>query len=315
MATLRFVCCVILICACGCRSVLVSVLDTAPNECCAYRYGFSLFEGHVWPGDLTQEFCVCVAPDVRIWVGVIEPCACLEPTATVVVLHGVLSACSRSPGNAMLKMAQFMAANGYRAVLVDFRGHGRSTGSFTTAGLFEACDTAKVLDELERRGLLTEQVGVVGHSQGAGAALLLAAFDARIDAIVAVATPLRARCSVPHFAYTVVPFTRCFFSDADFQFALDRLGERHGFNADDNDTSAAISKLTIPVFLINGQDDAVAPPELGLIVQRASGGKAPLHIVPGLSPIPTALGHSRLLRDDSGIVKGLAFGWFSEYLH
>ena len=52
---------------------------------------------------------------------------------------------------------------GYRAVLVDLRGHGRSTGKYLTYGVQEAQDISQVIDALEQQQLIAGEIGVLGH--------------------------------------------------------------------------------------------------------------------------------------------------------
>lgn len=72
---------------------------------------------------------------------------------------------------------------GFNVLLFDFRAHGRSQGSLVTLGALEQADLFGALDYLEReRGV--GQAGVLGFSMGAGVALLVAAQDARVAALV-----------------------------------------------------------------------------------------------------------------------------------
>src|SRR5262249_9230684 len=86
--------------------------------------------------------------------------------ATVLVLHGI-----RDRKESMLGWGRGLAEIGYRAVLVDGRGHGRSSGDFLTYGVVEARDLSRVLDALEARGLVAGRVGAMGVSYGAATAV------------------------------------------------------------------------------------------------------------------------------------------------
>ncbi len=98
-----------------------------------------------------QQFWVKVGPpEASLSVSVVEPRGkSPSPRGTILVLHGVLARSAT-----MLPAARALADAGYRAVLVDLRGHGRSTGKYMTFGLQEAKDLSQVIDALERRGLL-----------------------------------------------------------------------------------------------------------------------------------------------------------------
>lgn len=72
---------------------------------------------------------------------------------------------------------------GFNVLMFDFRGHGRSQGEIVTMGAFEQADLFGALDYVsQERGI--ERVGVLGLSMGAGVALMVAAQDARIAALV-----------------------------------------------------------------------------------------------------------------------------------
>ena len=96
-----------------------------------------------------QQFWVKVGPpEASLSVSVVESRAKLpSPRGTILVLHGVLD---RSA--VMLPAARALADAGYRAVLVDLRGRGRSTGKYMTFGIQEAKDLSQVIDALRAKG-------------------------------------------------------------------------------------------------------------------------------------------------------------------
>jgi predicted alpha/beta-fold hydrolase len=67
----------------------------------------------------------------------------MPPKGTLVLLHGIMM--SRE---SMHMWAVYFAQKGYRIVLVDLRGHGRSTGRWIGYGAWEVADLIKVVDEL-----------------------------------------------------------------------------------------------------------------------------------------------------------------------
>jgi pimeloyl-ACP methyl ester carboxylesterase len=72
-------------------------------------------------------------------------------------------------------------------VLVDLRGHGKSTGKRIYFGTREVEDLKALLDQLEREGKASDPISVVGHSFGAVLALRWKAEDERIGRVVAMA--------------------------------------------------------------------------------------------------------------------------------
>ncbi|SRR5581483_2317409 len=104
------------------------------------------------------------------------------PRGTVVLLHGY--------GVAQFAMAPWalrLAQDGWRCVLVDLRGHGKSTGRRIYFGVQEARDLSQLLDELARNGKLCGPVMAMGESYGAALALRWEAADPRVQAAVAIA--------------------------------------------------------------------------------------------------------------------------------
>ncbi len=96
---------------------------------------------------------------LRGWLADVE-----NARGTVVIGHGY-----RDDRRQMLALAPALAAIGLRAVLIDFRAHGRSGGSRITIGHEEARDVRAALEWAEQLG---GPVSYVGFSMGAAAYLL-----------------------------------------------------------------------------------------------------------------------------------------------
>ena len=71
----------------------------------------------------------------------------------------------------MAPWAVRLAEDGWRCVLVDLRGHGKTNGRRIYFGVQEARDLGQLLDRLARDGELAGPVAVVGESYGAALAL------------------------------------------------------------------------------------------------------------------------------------------------
>ena len=167
----------------GAREALASAVALAPNS----------DRARAMPGSLEMpvELAKLGAFTVETRVG--PPAATLvswivEPRApqfkgTVILLHGV-----RMDKRSLSPMAVALASDGYRAVLVDLRGHGESSGRYLTYGSVEVQDISSVLDALRDRGLTLGRTGVYGFSYGGAVALELSARDPRITAVVAVSS-------------------------------------------------------------------------------------------------------------------------------
>jgi pimeloyl-ACP methyl ester carboxylesterase len=117
-----------------------------------------------------------------------------SPTAraSVIVLHG-------HGGNkhACLPLARMLYPD-YNVLIPDLRGHGESDGLRTTIGYEERLDVQGAVDLLEARGL--GPVGIFGMSMGGATAILAAAEDPRIAAVVADSPFARLRWAVSQSA-------------------------------------------------------------------------------------------------------------------
>jgi alpha-beta hydrolase superfamily lysophospholipase len=102
----------------------------------------------------------------------------------VVLVHGWESARDRT-----LPHAQVLHAAGFHVLTFDVRGHGANGREELplTAGEFGSDTVAAVRTALVRPDVTT--VGVLGHSMGAAGALIAAAAEPRIAALVSVSSP------------------------------------------------------------------------------------------------------------------------------
>jgi pimeloyl-ACP methyl ester carboxylesterase len=244
--------------------------------------------------------------DVRIDVGppraslaldVIEPEHAL-PRGTIFVLHGI-----RDSKASMVGVGESFADAGYRAVLVDQRGQGQSTGDWLTFGDQEGRDLVQVGDALAADGMLAQPVGVYGPSYGGASALQFARRDPRVRAVVTVATFTRMRDVVPLYGERVVP--SWFITRSDMNRAIDRVGELAHFDPDGSDSVVAIAATQAHVLLVHGRADANIPWQHAQILHAAAPDHSRLWLVDGRN-------HSTIMGDASVIRESVA--WFARWL-
>jgi len=111
---------------------------------------------------------------IRAWLALARPGA-----PAVVLVHGFKT--SRAE---MVPWARFLHDAGYNALLFDLRGSGDSGGGTIGLGATEARDIVEAV-QTAGEAFHTDKVAVLGISLGAGAAILAAADDPRIAAVVA----------------------------------------------------------------------------------------------------------------------------------
>lgn len=104
-----------------------------------------------------------------------------NPRGTVVLVHGYGVA-----GFAMLPWAFLLGQEGWRCVVVDLRGHGKSTGDRVHFGNAETRDLSLILDRLQEQGRLAEPVAAVGDSLGAVIVLRWKMEEERVTRVVSM---------------------------------------------------------------------------------------------------------------------------------
>jgi alpha-beta hydrolase superfamily lysophospholipase len=170
----------------------------------------------------------------------------------VALVHGWESARDRTLPN-----AQFLHAAGFHCLTIDVRGHGlnRAEELPVSAGEF-GTDALAAFEALIARPEVT--IGAIsGHSMGAIGAILAAAADARVAAVVA-------RLPIPDpIAYPLAWFTTRVY-----------LRPR-GHVVGDISATAAIRRYAGPVLLAHGSDDAVVPVDhMGRLARAARDARA-----------------------------------------
>jgi pimeloyl-ACP methyl ester carboxylesterase len=242
-------------------------------------------------------------PPAKLLVSAVDPKpADRPPVGTILLLHG---AYERSENK--LNAANAFAEAGYRAVLVDMRGHGRSTGERITYGVQESSDLVQVVDALEQRGLRAGRLGVYGFSFGAATAIELAGRDPRVHAVVAVAPYSSLRDAASHLLQTKIPGASLFASERWIECTMEEAGRHGGFDPRAATPIAAIRRTEAMVLLIHGGSDRFVPPDHSVLLNRAAPDHSRVSIIEGAD-------HNDLARDRKGTAASLAIGWFNRWM-
>lgn len=188
----------------------------------------------------------------------------------VVVMHGWASA-----GEDLLPAAPAVIGAGLSMLFVDARGHGRSDAAeFMSMPRFAEDLQAAVTWLRERPDVDAARIALVGHSVGAGAALLVASRDPRIAAVVSIA-------SMAHPRETIGRSFRRYHAPQTLVRAVVRSIERAiGHRFDDFAPLHTIARIDAPVLVLHGLDDHTVPADDAKRLAE-SGPLATLRLVPG----------------------------------
>ncbi|MBI2762655.1 MAG: alpha/beta fold hydrolase [Chloroflexi bacterium] len=182
------------------------------------------------------------------------PAAAKGGAPAVVLVHGWESARHRTLPN-----ARFLHALGYHVLAIDVRGHGANPAETlpVSAGEFGADALAAVEWALADPGVTN--VAVLGHSLGAVGAILAAAAEPRVAAVIVAAAPVdpyRLTRQTFRLAHLPIPDVVAY----PLAWLTTRVYlEPRGRTAREVSATDALRRYAGPVLVIHGTDDRVVP--------------------------------------------------------
>jgi pimeloyl-ACP methyl ester carboxylesterase len=195
-----------------------------------------------------------------------------NPRGTVILLHGYALA-----QFSMVPWALRLAQDGWQCVLVDLRGHGKSTGPQIYYGLQEVKDLSQLLDELARDGRLKTPVAVMGESYGAAVALRWKTVEPRVQSVVAIAPYAGLSNAVMNLRQAYASWMPKAFIKA----GLKQLPVVLKTNAVELDTTTKLASYSVQAYFVAGAEDKIAPvAEVNKLYALASPGSK-LIVMPG----------------------------------
>lgn len=290
----------LLLAAVGCDGLIVETMVRAPNFNHQPKPTEAPVSDRLKRLGVTEQLAIEVGPPaakLRCWV--VEPQG-ETVKGTVLVIHGW-----RNEMYWMLAHAQDLAKADYRAVLVDLRGHGGSTGKYITYGARESADLVQVINALDKRSMIDGKLGVWGMSMGASIAIQLAGLDPRVEAVVAVAPYTNMRQIVPHFVRTFLPLSSI--DKQRIETLIARGAREAGFNPDRASALRAIQQTDAPVLIVHGSKDWMVPAEHGEALHKADPEQSKLLVIDGD-------GHVGVYFDADGQVRDAGLDWLDRHL-
>jgi dipeptidyl aminopeptidase/acylaminoacyl peptidase len=226
------------------------------------------------------------------------------PGPAVVLVHGWESNRAR-----MLPDARFLHAAGFHTLMFDVRGHGENQPETLpiSGGEFGA-DTLAAVEALRARPEVTA-VGILGHSMGAVGAVLAAAAEPQVRAVVATAIPAHPRL-----------LTRRTFELAGLRLpgpvahplawlTMQVYLRPRGHRPARVNALRAIRRYPGPLLVIHGTEDEIVAPRHAELLARSArtrrGREVDLLLIPG--------GHHRWLYE-SATYRGRIAAFFAQHL-
>jgi fermentation-respiration switch protein FrsA (DUF1100 family) len=186
-----------------------------------------------------------------------------EPGAPAILACGGYRGCRSD----LLGIASHLWRHGFAVLLFDYRGHGELAGEPVTLGYRELEDARAALAFLRRR-LPGSPLGVIGYSMGAAVAIMVAAREPDVRAIVADSPFTSQREIVAwHVRRKLGPLTGLILTLVDRQ-----LQKRYGYRFRDVEPLRDVARLAPrPLLLIHGSRDTVIPLEHAQRIYAAAG--------------------------------------------
>lgn len=190
----------------------------------------------------------------------------------------------------MLPLADALAQQGLRPVLVDLPAHGLSDGSVSNLPQF-ARAIEYVVARLQQEGHAVRVLAA--HSLGANAAAYAAARGLPVERLVLLAPPASPREFTRYFAHV-------FGLREETRLAMQkRIEAREGILMPQFEPQAVGPRVRVPTLVVHDRDDSI---------NRFADGQAFAHAIRGAQLLATSgLGHRRILKDAGVLGKATLF--------
>jgi dipeptidyl aminopeptidase/acylaminoacyl peptidase len=204
-------------------------------------------------------------------------------SACIIACHGLFSS---KDSEKYVDLAHRLCEENLAVLRFDFRGCGESGGKFEDTSLTGRMeDLESALDFVQEQGY--ESVGVMGSSLGGTVAVLVAAKDRRVKALVTWAAPCRL--------------------DELFRGEVIEGLEKLWRDAEEYDVVKAVKEIHCPILIVHGSLDEQVPLSHAKVLYENANKPKENHIIEGADHRLTDLIHRRRAVE-------LTLEWFKKYL-
>jgi uncharacterized protein len=211
----------------------------------------------------------------------------VPPQRPVVIVHGQDQDRESEVDGRILEVAAALSRAGRPVLVFDSRGYGQSAGDRFTLGAKETGDIRGAIDELERRGLTSSGVDLLGYSMGGTTDLMLTPSEPRVRAVAedsgyavvaeVLQKELPSRSGLPSFFTPGTIFMARFLADVDLN-AIHPL-----------DTVHRLTEQGVPLLIIHSDTDALIPISHGYRLAEAYGPAIQTYFVSGARHVQSYL--------------------------
>ena len=212
---------------------------------------------------------------LRGWI-IEDESAQSDEELAVILVHGLNS--NRAGDNA-LAFTRRLFDRGFMVLAFDMRGHGESDGDQLSAGYFEKWDVLGAYDFLVERGVSPGSIGVLGWSMGGATALLAAAEEPEVRAVVADSAFAHVRDMIAQETArtTVFPKWAVPLFIPGMEVMTDIL---YGIDVGAVAPEQASATLGYPILVIHGDADSRIPIEQSIRVHASAPEGSELWVLP-----------------------------------
>lgn len=202
-------------------------------------------------------------------------------TSTIIFVHGIGSMRS---GDGAMDLASRLVERGFNILMFDLRGHGSSGGDQVSGGYFEQWDVLGAFDFLAGKGVPPRRIGLVGFSMGASTAVLAAAQEPAIGALVADSPYAKASDLIAHEAARKTALPR-WITPIFVPTAVLIANWFYGIDLGSLVPEAAVVDLAYPILVIHGTGDRRIPFQQGQRVHQGAPAGSSIWLVPDVDHV------------------------------